>query len=103
MKNILVLTEHDELVPNTYHEIIRELERAGAGIPEGRTHHIASLKESGPGMMLLDEFDTLDNFNQYHERWRSVLAKRGIAAPPFKVYRVERKQHTAIHAYAESH
>jgi hypothetical protein len=93
MNNLLVLTQLDNLTQQKYHEIIRELERSGAGIPAGRSNHTAAVASNGSGMLLVDEFNTLDNFNEYHERWRSALAKNGLTMPRVTVYQVERKQH----------
>lgn len=100
MNKVLILTGHPQLKPAVYREILVELDRIGAGIPVGRSHHIGTASTIGEGMLLVDEFDTIENFNAFREKWNAVLNKRGLGPSTFTIYHIVYKQHSATHALA---
>jgi hypothetical protein len=59
-----------------YDEIIRLLERAGAGHPPGRLYHCCY--ESGGGLKVVDVFDTPQNFERFGGTLMPILKTVGV-------------------------
>jgi len=46
-----------------YDNVIRELENAGIGIPEGRVHHVAAAKDCG--QIIIDIWESEESLNKF--------------------------------------
>jgi hypothetical protein len=59
-----------------YDQVLRELERAGAGTPKGRLYHVCY----GPTnkLRVLDVWDDMANFEAFGAVLMPILAKNGV-------------------------
>lgn len=58
-----------------YDEVIRRLEAAGAGVPEGRTYHCAFAL--GGGLHVFDVWDSQETFDAFGQTLMPILADVG--------------------------
>jgi hypothetical protein len=63
-----------------YAEVLRRLERAGAGAPLGRLYHAAYGDRSG--LRVVDVYDTPQNFEAFGRILGPILAELGIEVGP---------------------
>lgn len=59
-----------------YDETIRRLEQAGAGAPEGRTHHFAL--ESDGAIQVFDVWDSQEQFEAFGPALMPILTELGV-------------------------
>jgi hypothetical protein len=63
-----------------YAEVLRRLEAAGQGTPRGRLHHTCyGTKDS---LVVVDIYDTKQNFENFGQTLVPILASLGIVAKP---------------------
>lgn len=63
-----------------YAEVLRRLEAAGVGAPQGRLHHTCyGTKDS---LWVVDVYDTKQNFEKFGQTLVPILASLGIDAKP---------------------
>lgn len=63
-----------------YGEILRRLEKAGAGAPRGRLHHVCY----GPkdALIVVDIYDTAQSFEEFGKTLVPILSEMGVRATP---------------------
>jgi hypothetical protein len=61
-----------------YDEVMRRLERAGAGSPAGRLYHCCY--ESGGSLKVVDVYDSLQSFEQFGKTLAPILESLAIDA-----------------------
>jgi hypothetical protein len=63
-----------------YAEILRRLEKAGAGAPPGRLHHTCY----GPkdALLVIDVYDTPQSFEAFGKTLVPILTEMGVRATP---------------------
>jgi hypothetical protein len=59
-----------------YDDVIRRLEAAGAGAPEGRTYHCAFVL--GGGVHVFDVWDTQEAFDAFGRTLMPILGELGV-------------------------
>jgi hypothetical protein len=62
--------------PDKYDDVIRKLQEAGAGAPEGRTYHCAFEGENG--LQVFDVWDSQETFDAFGATLMPILADAGI-------------------------
>jgi hypothetical protein len=64
------------MTTDTYDEIMRKLDAAGAGTPKGRTHHSCF----GPpdGLMVYDVWDSQADFDEFGKTLMPILEEMGV-------------------------
>jgi len=62
-----------------YDQVIRDLERAGVGAPDGRIYHLAASK--GEGWYVLDVWETAEKFNAFAATLVPILQRNGVTPP----------------------
>jgi hypothetical protein len=61
--------------PDNYDEVIRRLEAAGAGAPEGRTNHFAV--ETDGGIQVFDVWESQEAFEAFGATLLPIMAEMG--------------------------
>lgn len=69
-----------------YDKVIKDLEAAGEGSPEGRLYHLASSKEGG--WFVVDVWESPELLNQFAQTLMPTLQKAGVTPPEPQVYPV---------------
>jgi hypothetical protein len=72
--------------PDTYDEAIKRLDAAGAGAPEGRTHHFAV--ETDDGIQVFDVWESQEAFEAFGATLLPIMAELGADPGQPKVGRV---------------
>ena len=70
----------DEMTEDQYREVLRKLEAAGQGSPQGRRHHFAFGDASS--VMIVDVWDSQEDFAAFAEALGPILEELGIEAEP---------------------
>jgi hypothetical protein len=70
-----------------YAEVMRRLDAAGASAPRGRIHHAAY----GPAeaLLVVDIWDTLENFEAFGATLVPILTELGVTLPPPSIMSVQ--------------
>ena len=63
-----------------YAEILRRLEKAGAGAPAGRLHHTCYGEKDA--LIVVDVFDTPQSFEAFGKTLVPILTEMGVRAAP---------------------
>jgi hypothetical protein len=63
---------HGGFTPEKYAAVIKQLDAAGAGSPEGRTYHVAL--ESGGEIQVFDIWESQEEFDAFGETLMPILA-----------------------------
>ena len=69
-----------------YDNVIRELDRAGAGKPKERLHHVASPQPDG--WLVVDVWESGEALERFAGTLMPILAKNGVTPPQPAVYPV---------------
>ena len=64
---------------DTYDEVIRRLDDAGAGAPAGRMYHFAF--EVHGGIHVFDVFDSQESFEAFGQTLMPILGELGVKPP----------------------
>ncbi|RMG89379.1 MAG: hypothetical protein D6706_21455 [Chloroflexi bacterium] len=62
-----------------YDRVIKDLEAAGLGAPDGRLYHLAAPK--GDGWYVLDVWENVDKLNTFAGTLMPILQKNGVMPP----------------------
>jgi hypothetical protein len=62
--------------PDNYDEAIRQLEAAGAGAPEGRSHHVALLADGN--IQVFDVWESQEAFEAFGATLMPILSGFGV-------------------------
>ena len=62
--------------PEKYDDVMRQLDDAGQSRPAGRSYHCAF--QAGPGLHVFDVWDTRESFEAFGETLMPILAAVGI-------------------------
>jgi hypothetical protein len=76
---IAVVFDVPDMMATQYDQVIRELEAAGLGAPDGRLYHIAA--PQGTGWYVLDVWETADKLNTFAGSLMPILQKNGVTPP----------------------
>jgi hypothetical protein len=74
---ILAVFDLTTMTPANYDSAIAGLEEVGAGHPDGRLYHIASVKESGT-IIVTDLWESPEKLAAFGESLLPVLHKNGV-------------------------
>jgi hypothetical protein len=80
------LSAHAGFTPDKYNVVIKQLEAAGAGAPQGRSMHVAL--ESNGEIQVFDVWDSQEEFDAFGETLIPILTDAGIELTPPMVARV---------------
>jgi len=71
-----------------YSDVLKELEKKGAGAPQGRLYHVSY--GSPDSLQVIDVWEDEKSFKAFGEKLMPVLQERGIQAPPeiFPVHKI---------------
>jgi len=83
-KAIVVLVDASADSIEGYHQIMKELEAAGAGSPEGRLSHVAGAKEGG--YLVVDIWESRELFGQFWQTLVSIIQKLGGTPAEPQIY-----------------
>ena len=67
---------HGGFTPAKYDEVIKKLEAAGAGVPKGRSFHVAL--ESNGEIQVFDVWNSQEEFDAFGATLLPILAGQGI-------------------------
>lgn len=67
----------ESMTADKYDEIIRRLDAAGAGNPEGRRYHFA-FGEGGGSLSVFDVWDSAEQFDRFGQTLMPVLQDVGV-------------------------
>jgi hypothetical protein len=67
---------HGGFTPEKYDRVIEELKAAGAGVPKGRTYHVAL--ESDNAIQVFDIWESQADFDAFGKTLVPILTKHGI-------------------------
>jgi hypothetical protein len=73
---ITIMFETTGMDEARYDEVLAQLEKAGAGAPPGRLHHVCYKIEGGLGVS--DVFDSMENFESFGKILIPILVGLGI-------------------------
>jgi hypothetical protein len=76
---LAVVFEASAMTAVQYDQVIRDLERAGVGAPDGRIYHLAAPK--GEGWYVLDVWETAEKFNAFAATLVPILQRNGVTPP----------------------
>ena len=78
---LIIHFQTKNMTEDTYTEVIRRLDAAGAGAPRGRLHHTCY---GAAPLRVVDVFDTKDNFEAFGKTLLPILQQLGVefAGPP---------------------
>ncbi len=85
--SILTVFELSSMTIEKYSQVIRGLEAAGQGSPEGRLYHVASVQEDG-GIIVIDVWESAELLAEFGKTLIPVLEKAGVSPVEPKVYPV---------------
>ena len=74
---IVTVFDLTTMTPAKYDSVIAGLEEAGAGNPDGRLCHVASVKESGT-IVVTDVWESAEKLATFGESLFPVLRKNGV-------------------------
>ena len=67
---------HEGFTPEKYTSAIKQLEAAGAGMPKGRTYHVAL--ESKGEIRVFDIWESQEDFDAFGSTLTPILTKLGV-------------------------
>ncbi len=70
-----------------YGQVIKDLEAAGHGNPEGRLYHISSLEEDG-SIIVMDIWESLELLDEFGKTLLPILKNNGVTPVEPQVYPV---------------
>jgi hypothetical protein len=88
MSAITVVFDMPSVTAAQYEQVIRGLEVAGAGNPEGRLYHVASAKEGG--WLVVDVWESGELLNQFAQTLAPIMHTAGVTPPQLQVYPVHK-------------
>ncbi len=62
-----------------YDQVVRDLERAGLGAPNGRFHHLAAQKEAG--WYVVDIWEKTEKLDRFIQALLPILQRNGVNPP----------------------
>ena len=87
---IVVIFDIPGMTSGQYEQVIKALDAAGAGTPDGRIYHVASTAENG--WQVVDVWESEEKVGQFAETMIPILAQAGVTPPEPKISSV----HTII-------
>jgi hypothetical protein len=86
VEKIVAIFDASDQTAHQYDQLIKELEEAGAGKPEGRMYHVAYSK--GGGYLVVDVWESAELFEQFSQTLVSIIQKLGLKPAPPQIYPV---------------
>lgn len=86
MSTITAVFDVPGMTATQYDQVIKDLEAAGAGTPQGRLYHVASSKEGG--WFAVDVWESAELLNQFAQTLMPIFQKAGVAPPQPQIYPV---------------
>ncbi len=74
-RTIVAIYDVSDQTAHQYDQLIKELEEAGAGSPEGRLYHVACSK--GSGYLVVDVWESGDQLEQFSQTLVPIIQKLG--------------------------
>lgn len=84
MSTVIVIFDVPGMTAAQYDQVMKDLDAAGAGSPQGRQAHYAAPKAGG--WLVVDIWDSPDALNQFAPTLMPILAKNGVTPPQPQVY-----------------
>ena len=85
--SIVTVFELSSMTTEKYDQVIRGLEAAGQGNPEGRLYHVASVQEDG-SIIVTDVWESAELLDEFGKTLIPVLGKAGVSPVEPKVHPV---------------
>ena len=85
--SIVTVFELSSMTTEKYDQVIRGLEAAGQGSPEGRLYHVASVQKDG-SIIVTDVWESAELLAEFGNTLIPVLEKTGLQPVEPKVYPV---------------
>ena len=82
--SIVTVFELSSMTTEKYDQVIRALEAAGQGNPEGRLYHVASVQEDG-SIIVTDVWESAELLDEFGKTLIPVLEKAGVSPVEPKV------------------
>ena len=79
MKKLIAIFRATDMSEAAYRQVMKDLEQSGAGSPEGRLSHTASL--AAQGMVVIDQWESPEALQQFAETLMPILVKNGVTPP----------------------